>query len=41
MPIGTLRRKIHCQLAMSTPGIPTLKLRSTHAPYAGPMAMPM
>ena len=40
MPIGTLRRKIHCQLAMSTPRIGRLKLRSTQAPYAGPMAMP-
>ena len=41
MPIGTLSRKIHCQLARSSPGIGSVKFSSTQAPYAGPMAMPM
>ena len=40
MPIGTFSRKIHCHGAMSSPGIGSEKFRSTHAPYAGPMAMP-
>ena len=41
IPIGTLSRKIHCQLATSSPGIGSAKLSRTQAPYAGPMAMPM
>ena len=40
MPIGTFSRKIHCHGAMSSRGIGSEKFRSTHAPYAGPMAMP-